>query len=325
MYGTHLVNQIKADPLLINTPNTLHVIIVLSNYARYHSRLRLFRECYERLLKTPNVEVYVVEAAFGERAHEVAVYGDPKHLQLRTCSEIWVKENLINLGVRYLLPRDWRYMSWIDADVEFREEFWAMEAMQQAQSFAVLQPWQTCSDLGPWGNSTQQFSSFGWCWQAGVKIQTHPSQPYRYAHSGFAWVCRRDWYEAANGLYDKAILGSGDHHMAWACVGSAVSSSVDGRMTAGFKRSVQDWEDKVVPVTHGQVGYSSGRIEHNFHGPKARRAYRGRWQILIEYKYDPFKDLVYDHQGMIQIVGKPGLENAIRHYNRSRQEDDICE
>ncbi len=34
---------------------------------------------------------------------------------------------------------------------------------------------------------------------------------------------------------------------------------------------------------------------------------------------------MYDEQGIIVLIGKPKLEQAIRHYIRSRNEDDICE
>jgi hypothetical protein len=48
-----------------------------------------------------NVEVYIVEVALNERPFVVTEPDNPKHLQIRTHSVIWHKENMINLMVLY--------------------------------------------------------------------------------------------------------------------------------------------------------------------------------------------------------------------------------
>lgn len=274
--------------------------------------------------KTPHVKVYGVEAAFGDRHHEVTCSENAHDLQLRTHSEIWVKENLINLGVRYLLPRHWKYMAWVDTDIFFRDPHWARETLHQLQHFAVVQPWSDCADLGPLGGISRHFRSFGFQHQRRQPKQMHPSQPYQYAHSGFAWACRRDFYEAAEGLVDFAILGSADHHMAFGMIGE-IKNTIHQGMSPSFFRRCQEWQDRVRRVTHDEVGFVPGRIEHQFHGPKARRYYRERWQILVDAKYDPDKNLMYDDAGVLQLIGNPKLEHAIRLYNRARFEDSIEE
>lgn len=321
-YTAHISSQIQ-HPTLVHD-STLHVVCVVSNPARYHSRYRLSRESLAELAATPHVALHVVEAAFGDRHHEIAVDG-PEHLRVRTSSEIWIKENMINLGVRHLLPRDWRYMAWVDADVFFRDRGWALECIHQLQHFPVLQPWQQCADLGLQGNIMQTFQSFGLLCQRGVRIQAHAGEPYPYGHSGFAWACTRAFYEQAEGLVDFAILGSADHHMAWAMRGD-VDKTIHGKMVPSWTRRLHEWQARAVRVTHHEVGFSPGRIEHKFHGPKKRRGYRERWQILVDYRFDPDTDLVRDPQGVIQLAGnKPGLEQAIRRYNRERLEDSIEE
>ena len=270
---------------------------------------------------TPCVRAYMVEAAFGDREHEIAL-DVPHHLKVRTNSEIWCKENLINLGVRHLLPRDWKYVAWIDADVVFRDPNWAQETLHQLQHWSVVQPWQNCVDLEYGGGIGNTYTSFGALHQAGVRKQRHSLEEYKYGHSGFAWAARRDFWEQSGGLPDFAILGSGDHHAAWGMVGD-IDSTIHRKMHPNFFRLLHEWQDRTVRVTHKQVGFTQGRIEHNFHGLKANRRYRERWQILIDHHFDPVKDLVHDSQGLIQLVGKPDLEQAIRRYNRERKEDSL--
>src|SRR5437868_13011369 len=108
MHRHHLFDHIRDHSLV--SDSTLHVIGVISNTERYNSRYRLYRQWIAEMEKTVNVKVYTVEAAYGDRRFEVTERENPQHLQIRTKSEIWLKENMINLGVRHLLGPYWKYM-----------------------------------------------------------------------------------------------------------------------------------------------------------------------------------------------------------------------
>jgi len=319
VYHDHIVNHIQHKKLSSN--NTLYVIGVISNPVRYHSRYRLFREWKKEMESTPHVQLVIVETAFGDRHHEVTDPMNPFHLQLRSKHELWHKENMINLATR-LLPKDWKYVAWIDTDVFFQDKGWAQEALHQLQHFDLIQPWRDCLDMGPHGEVLQHFQSFCFIHNLGVRKQTHPSQPYKYAHSGYAWCCTRKFWENVKGLMDKCIVGSADHHQAWASIGQ-VHHSVHGKMPDAFKRYAAEWQRDAFKVTHGHLGYVGTTIKHGFHGPKAKRGYRSRWQIFIDHAFDPFKDLKYDEQGLLELVGKPELQQEIRQYFRARNEDSI--
>lgn len=306
----------------LKSDNTLHVIGVISNVERYHSRYRLAREWIERTKATPNVKLHMVEAAFGDRHHELEESRDGLRLRVRT--NAWIKENMINLAEKHCLPRDWKYMCWEDCDVEHRDPFWAQEALHQLQHFAAIQPWQHCSDLGAHGSIFQVHTSFGCVDQSGKQKQCKSSEPYQFAHPGFSWCMRRDLWEQVGGLIDTAVLGSADSHMSWAMIGQ-VDQSIHFKMHPNFRAQMHAWQNRAVRLTHREVGHTAGRIEHHFHGPKKRRYYRERWQILVDHAFDPTNDLMRDEQGVLHIVGKPALEAAIRKYNRSRQEDSIEE
>lgn len=322
-----ITNQITHTKLVGSS--TLHVVAVISNPVRYHSRYRLARKFIKEMAATENVCFHVVEAAFGDRHHElkeICLELGVDYIPIRTKSEIWIKENMLNLGMRSVTIRypEAKYLAWVDADVFFRDPHWATETVQQLQHFNVVQPWSDCADLGHRGGILQHFKSFGAQHQRRMPKQKSPNDPYQYAHTGFAWACTRRFFEAIGGLMDFPILGSADHHMGFGMIGE-VMDTVHGGMTDGFKRRAKEWEARAVRATLREVGFVSGRIEHEFHGPKKRRYYRERWQILIEHKFNPDTDLMYDEAGVIQLVGKPDLEQAIRLYNRSRMEDSIEE
>lgn len=329
MHG-HIVNQIRNTQLRSN--NTLHVIAVCSNPVRWHSRYRIAREWIKHMLETPNVHLTVVEAAYGDRHHELMPEEGQSydHLMVRVSHETWIKESLINYGARHVIARyNAQYLDWHDMDVFHLPTpggglNWAQETLHQLQHFEVIQPWSDCADLGPLGGITRHFRSFGYQHQRGIPKQTHPSQPYEYAHTGFAWSCRRSFWEQCQGLMDFPILGSADHHMGFAMIGE-VNKTIHAGMAPAFFELCREWQERAVMITHGQVGFAPGRIEHWFHGPKNRRYYRERWQILVDHKYDPKKHLMRDAQGLVYIVGNKKLEHAIMRYNRSRFEDSIEE
>lgn len=319
MITDHIVSSINNHGLV--SDNTLHVVGVVSNPVRYHSRYRLFRDWVERMRSTPNVQLHLVELAYGDRHFECTTSND---LQLRTNHELWYKEAMINQGVKSLLPRDWKYVCWCDTDITFHNEHWAQETLHQLQAYDLIQPWSECVDMGVDGNGMQMFRSFSSLVQKNIQQQAHKDEPYPYGHSGFAWACTRIFWENVHGLMEFPILGSGDHHMAWASIGQ-VEKSVHQKMSYSFKNLCFDWQRNAMRITHGHLGHIKGLITHHWHGSKKKRFYRERWQILVEHKFDPIQDLRYDHQGLPYIYGKPHLEEEIRGYFRSRNEDGIDE
>jgi hypothetical protein len=317
--GTHLVDQILHPAL--TTDNTLHVIGVVSNPAMFNSRYRLARQWEIVMSRAQNVKLYMVEAAYGDRAFEVTDSSNPQHLQLRTNSEIWIKEAMINLGER-MLPLNWKYMAWVDCDVFFQSPSWALDTIHALQHSPIVQPWQNCTDMDPNGSIMETHVSFGSLTARGIPRKKSPTDPYAFAHTGYAWACTKWFWENTRGLLDFAILGSADHQMATALV-NEIETSYNGNLTAGFKQGCLDWQYNAFRACQGNVGYIPGTISHSFHGTKKNRGYSTRWKILLDNGFSPKEDIVYDAQGLIQLNGKPQLEQDIRAYNRSRNEDSI--
>ena len=328
----HLANHIKNSQL--KTDSTLHVIGVIQNAVRYQSRYRLFKAWAQEMLKTPNVKLYVIEATYGDRAPECSPkevepgeidLENYQYLEVTSTSEIWLKENLINLGVKRLLPADWKYMAWVDCDVKFADPGWALATVHQLQHYNIVQPWQSAADLDFHGAIQNTWTSFGSLCASG-KPMTHDkakqNHGYTYAHTGYAWACTRYFYENVEKLADWNIVGAGDHLMAWACLGE-VDGTMPKAISAGYRGLCEAWQAKAVYASAKLVGFTPGRLEHNWHGSKTNRRYWSRWDILKDY--NPVTDLAYDSQGVLILTGprKYQIEQAIMKYNRGRLEDDL--
>lgn len=300
----------------------LHVVTAISNPERFRSRYDLYR-AFEKQVEDAGAVLTTVELALGERHHEVTDTAHPRHVQVRSPHELWHKENLLNVGISRL-PADWRYVSWVDADVSFARPDWAAETIHQLQHFDVVQMFSHAQDLGPDRQPIgTAFRSFLSSWEAGIPLPPDAGSSGGYGrdwHSGFAWAARRSAVDTLGGLGDVGVLGSGDRHMAEALVGHL---SLHGDLTPGYRRYWERWQDRALALRKN-VGHVPGLLLHHWHGTKRNRQYKTRWQVLIENGFDPDMDLKYDSQGVLQFTPRnAGLRDGVRRYFRQRNEDGV--
>lgn len=323
MSHTHEHHLSHRPPCAIDgTPDKLHVIAVISNQVRYASRYALYEKFREHMKTQPLVELHTVELSFGRRPREI----EGAELYLRTYEEVWHKENMINLMMAKL-PRDWKYVAWIDADIEFQRKDWAVETMQQLQHYQVVQMFQNAIDLGPQGEIIGTHTGFCYSHVTGKPRPVRRNTGYYYPHwhPGFAWAARREAIDSLGGLYDVSILGSSDHLMAWSLLGE---NMLPNTMTKEYRASLDDWQMRATRHIAQDIGFVPGTILHYFHGKKRDRQYNSRWGILEKYKFDPYLDLKRDSQGLYQLDfdGTPrmiGFRHDLRGYYRARNEDSI--
>jgi hypothetical protein len=305
----------------------LYVVTPIVNPSRYQSRYRLY-DAFEKYVTDAGAILYTVEAAYGDRPFEVTQDANPRHIRLRTRDELWHKENLINLGVGRL-PADWKYVAWIDADVQFARPDIVTETIHQLQHFGVVQMFSQATDLGPQHQPLKTFNGFAAQYsQAQANRENDPqasvARGYSHWHPGFAWAARRDAWDHLGGLIDWAVIGSGDRYMACAMIGEMA-----GCLSENLQRGCPDyaawcfeWQDRAERYLRRNVGYVDGLLLHYFHGSKKNRGYQDREQILWKNGFDPMRDIKRDWQGLWQLADqKYQLRDQLRAYFRSRNED----
>lgn len=335
----------------------LYVIAAISNPVRFKSRWKLYERFAAHVKQSGGVLV-TVEAAFGDRhhaletgesQHHVPMYGraptkptefhkarseDPHtYVRVRTNSEVWFKENLINIGLSRL-PHDWQYVAWVDADVMFTRPNWVGETIHQLQHYKVVQMFSESQDVGPDYSRSTPAKGFMACYNEGLPPPSTRA-PYYYAggkgpilwHPGFAWAARRDAIDELGGLIDFAVLGAADNHMAHALVGR-VEQSHHPRIHPVYQARLKEWQRRAEQHIRRNVGHVSGLLIHYWHGKKKDRRYWDRWKILVDNSYNPDLDIKYDWQGVLQLEDRLEprslkLRDEIRHYFRSRNEDSI--
>jgi len=307
--------------ILKNSPveEKLHVVAVVSNPCNFKIRYKLTNEFMKRMEKEPNVILYVVELAYNNQEFEVTSADNKRHLQVRGKIPLWHKENMINLGVRHLLPKDWKAFAWIDADIAFDNVHWAEDTLKLLNTGGkdFLQLFTHCIDMDFDKKMMNTFTSFGYQYSHNFK----KGVGMNYWHPGFAWACNRKAYDKLGGIFEAGILGSGDNIMCHCFINKAVDSLKTG-MSQEYQDFVRDYQEKIQGLT---LGYVSGPVRHYFHGKKENRNYYGREDILIKYQYDPFADISRDELGLIIPTKTFSLsfQRDILTYFKERNEDEM--
>lgn len=294
----------------------LHVIMVVSNPCKYNRRWILAKQFIGRMEAQQDVELYVVELVYGDELYHITKPDNPRHLQLRASVPLWHKENMINLGVKKLLPQNWKAMAWIDADIEFENPSWATDTLKILNGCKdIVQLFSHCLDMDRNENTMSIFQGFGYQYDTGKK---YCNQGKGFWHPGFAWACTRKAFERMGGLLDISILGAGDHQMALSILG--YTKTVRDDASEGYKRAIADFAKRSSSL---RLGYTPGVIKHYFHGSKSNRKYMERWQILIKHQYDPFVHVNYEDGIIVPSCCAPsGLFDDIFEYFQQRKEDD---
>jgi hypothetical protein len=317
----YIKNDIK-EAIINNQPidKKLNVIIVVSNPCQYKRRFILAREFIQRIEKESNVELFVVELAYGSHTFHVTDSNNKNHLQLHTYTEpLWHKENMIRVGIEKLFPRDWTNVAWVDADIEFDNANWALDTLKILNGTRdVVQVFSHVLDMDPQLDPMTIFSGFGYQYTQHRKYIRCTG--LKYFHPGMAWACTRKAYDQMGGIFDKSILGSGDYNMALSFVGQG-KESLSQESSSDYKQSVIDFQNLAEGLT---LGYVPGVIRHYYHGAKKNRKYTERWKILVKYNYQPSKHLTRDENGLLIPTKECPREflNEIYQYFSERNEDE---
>jgi hypothetical protein len=313
----------------------LHVIAVVNNPERWKSRIALYKK-FEAHMVQSGVHLILVEHAFGERPFKVTSPDNPDHVQVRggRPQEIWLKEALINLGVRQNLTRrfpDWKYMAFVDADIEFLRKDWAAETVHELQHVQVCQPWSHSIDLGPedqvitneWGKDIDR--SFCAAYVAGDAYVPGDGSYYpkdQRQHYGYAWAMRREAYDGIGGLMDWVVTGAADYHMAFAFADMYVQ--IDHAVSSGYIRRLAEFATRCKRFVKADIGVVNGTIAHGWHGSKENRGYLSRRDVIVSSKFDPDVDLSWDAQGLpFLATDNYQLRDGLRKYFKGRNEDSI--
>ena len=328
----------------------LYVVVPYFNPWRWKSRVKHAQRALDHFHQS-GATIVLVEAAFARREAVFADYGldgmasncgiigsefRHKYIQMRTSGELWLKENLINIGVN-ALPHDWQQVMWADADIHFVRPNWVGECIHKLQHYAFLQPFSHARDLGPgyemlpenyphanglgfieaWkrgflqttmspeiladlralGGDISQLSKDFLQMEQDVLGESYGTIAGKRVFPGLAMAATRKGFEDVGGLFDAAVWGGGDWHMSHALV-EKTEGMMREDLHRNYKKMVNQWYHRCRTHIRMNVGTMEGSILHHWHGKKTQRGYNSKHALLAKFGFDPLRHLKRDSQGL---------------------------
>lgn len=299
----------------------LYVVTCISNPKEYKSRYDLYHEFKKYIKKHDNVELYTVELAIGNQEFAVTESDNIYDIQIRGEQEIWHKENLLNIAIANL-PDDAQYIAWVDADIQFVNPNWVQDTIDSLKEYNVVQMFSEYVDLGPDYQVINKTPSFvaKWLEEKSQDVSLVYDNRFKGA-TGLAWAARKDVLVNTNLLLDWCIIGSSDWYMAYVMTGLG-KKLIEKWMSPGYVLAISYYNHLCDKYVAQSVGCVKGSAIHYWHGPKSKRGYNWRWNILKDNNFDPILDLMYDENGLLILKeSQSKMHEQIKHYFITRDED----
>ena len=270
------------------------------------------RDNYVQFRKNLKHPIVTVELAFN---HQPFFIEDAIHIRGTDKNLMWQKERLLNIALESL-PAHIDKVAWLDADIIFCNENWFSETEKKLETHKVVQPFENVFERGNVTEPVNHGVSFG-KFKETQSIKDPWPQPW--PRVGVAWAAQRNVLK--NGFFDKHVLGTSDTYqlLSWL---HWWDHEMIGRLNPYLKKEFLLWAWDSAMEVNGDIGYTSGQVEHLPHGTLANRKYYERDQILVEHEFCPAKDLKLNSQKIYQWHShKPELHQKVKRYFFDRNDD----
>jgi hypothetical protein len=327
----NLHNYIDSESANKNNNEILYCIVPYFNYLKSINRRQLFIDFLNKYKDIENLNIIIIEGVFTDEVSDLPtnISGIYKYLSITINDVMWIKENLINIAIKYL-PSDWEYVAWIDADIQFLNNNWITDTINKLKQSNILQLFQHAINLGPTGETFKLDDGFIYSYKTHISDYNNNCldyylESYTTWHPGYAWAMNRDFYNKSLDynilpIIDYCIIGSNDHHMATAFIYKS-SSSYPEQICQEYKDKIIKYENFCRSI-NVSFDYINGTIVHYWHGSLKNRKYNDRWNILIDNNYNPSTDIYCNDKGLFKFTKKGEKFNKIIiKYFYERKED----
>jgi hypothetical protein len=296
------------------------------NPVRYKRRLTNYRMFRSKL----NVPLVTVELSF-DGEFELTKNDADILIQLSGGAVLWQKERLLNIGIKSL-PAAVKNFAWIDCDILFARNDWAVEAEEQLnEKYSIVQLYSKAiylnkEDSGEHLNDYASYPAVPGLVALYRKDNVLPLDRLAVSpqgtivfNPGLAWAAKKEIF-VKHGFYDLAIIGAGDLYVVNSAFGTMNSLIKLHSLNEPRTKRYLQWGTPFHQTVDKKVGHIPGEIYHLWHGDAANRNYRGRVGILADF--DPDADVyVGDNGAWHWTEPKSALAEQLKAHFINRRED----
>jgi hypothetical protein len=260
-----------------------------------------YTEFAKRLAKQ-HVNLLVVELCASEDDEGLNPKSCTKYIRVNHPDVIWSKEALLNIGFRHL-PRECTKVAWLDCDVLFEDDRWAIECSALLDVHKTAQPFTHVVFLQDGETMFDRLDDPGEPSFAKSKEHKQHLQGYR---TGYGFAARRSVLDKIGGLYD-AYATNGDVLAGCAFGCKTVEELVTtqhpyaylGALGTKALECAKAWQEKVFWTVRGSLGAPSGKsvVYHMWHGEP--QDYTALNLELSKAGYDPDKHTTHSPEGLL--------------------------
>lgn len=219
---------------------------------------------------------------------------------------LWQKERCLNIAIQEL-PNKTESIAWIDTDVVFHNNKFMEDTTKQLDHHKVVHMFEKVVEhpqINPFNNN----------FSIGKKIIDNLD--INFPAIGFAWAFRKEIL-VNNQLYDKDPVGNSDVLQLLTWLGIWNHKTI-GDLSIPYRREFLEWAWDSYENVQSDIGYTTGQLEHMYHGHQNNRNYHGRNQILVKNHYVPSEDLRLDTNNLYCIPYKSRLKKDLCSYFNNR-------
>jgi hypothetical protein len=278
----------------------LAAITCFFSYAKNPYAVKRYKEFQENLHRQ-GVRLYTVELAFFDRDYLLNPIVDweptythlPIYLKLRSNTVLWHKESLLNELVKKLPPHI-KKVAWLDSDIFIQDDSWARRTSELLDEDKLVQIGSNFHFLKENGEKERpSMRSIAYAYKNSPDKQCD----FKYNHVGLGWAANRDFFDKV-GLFDYDVTGAGDtitYYSAGGLMdlkGTKWIRNVYQKKCPTILDHVTKYAEKSYSYTKGKVNYLDVDVRHMYHGPRGRRGYYSRMDLLkgIDFNNDIFRD-----------------------------------
>jgi hypothetical protein len=273
-----------------------------------------------------NLRIVLCEGIYREELPDYS-YKIFKHLKFKLKDILWVKENLINLAIKSL-PEDAEFIAWSDRDIYFTNTSWVEDTIEKLKTHDVVQPWSEVIHLNS-SNTLHMIKKNEQTFSFSDKSQLYATMNHRQHNNkiststGQIWAINKSFYKKIKKINDIEIIGGADSIIANFCI-LQKSSYIKNLIAKTTSESKKQWIEYSRRFKDIKYSYVDGLIIHYWHGPLQDRLYTSRHDILKHYNYDPYNDIIYDENGVLQFTQKgKRLQIPVAQYFAHRKESEL--
>ena len=301
----------------------LGVVCCYFNPCNYVSRFLNYTTFIQNI-KKHGIRVITVEAYSTNSQYRVDKLNNDT-ISIRCSQLYWMKECLLNIGIKKLLDEGYKNIAWVDADIVFKSPTWPESILNALQHQNVVQVFE---------NSYEEYKgSVEYICHKSVMSQLNKNQNLfnslllRQGELGYGYAYKSEILMQCL-LYDKAIVGAGDFANAVGCVYTPHNSSrlradrFFAHTTEDFFSDYCNWATEMEFCTQSRLGYCNEDIIVLHHGNRLHRNYLSREDIIKHHQFRPTHDLTLRKNGIYEISqAKRDMVSDIKKHFLSRNED----